>query len=144
MDLLEKVFVIFKLPGFSRNLRKEVNKNSKYFFYDLGVRNGLINNFNTFKYRDDVGRLWENFCITERMKYNELKSNRVNTYFWRTYDQKEIDYIEEKGGILNAYEFTIKNKKHKVPREFLETYLNSHFDLIGENKFFEFIEKDSF
>jgi predicted AAA+ superfamily ATPase len=139
IDLLEKVFVIFKLPGFSRNLRKEITKNNKYYFYDLGVRNGLINNFNTFTYRDDVGRLWENFCIIERMKRNEYINNRVNTYFWRTYTQKEIDYIEEKGGVLSTFEFTYNNSKHKKPAEFFETYPNSRFSLIKRDNIFKFV-----
>ncbi|MEI7579571.1 MAG: ATP-binding protein [bacterium] len=139
IELLEKVFVIFKLPGFSRNLRKEVTKNNKYFFYDLGIRNGLINNFNTFAFRDDIGKLWENFCIIERMKFNEFVNNHVNQYFWRTYDQKEVDYIEEKGGILNAFEFTFKDKKHKIPTEFIMTYPSSTFELITKDKIFNFV-----
>jgi len=98
LELLEKVFVVFKLPGFSRNLRKEISKNARYYFYDTGIRNALINNFNTLHMRDDVGMLWENYIITERIKKQEYLGLSANNYFWRTYDQREIDFVEERGG----------------------------------------------
>ncbi len=98
LDLLEKVFVIFRVDGFSRNLRKEITKNSRYYFYDNGVRNSLIQNFNSLNLRNDTGQLWENFLMVERRKANQLAQRQVNAYFWRTYDRKEIDYIEEFGG----------------------------------------------
>lgn len=105
LDLLEKVFVIFRVGGFSRNLRKEIIKNARYYFYDNGVRNSLIQNFNALKLRNDRGQLWENFLMVERRKINQMANRRVNAYFWRTYDRKEIDYIEEYGGMLKGFEF---------------------------------------
>jgi len=91
IDLLEKTFIIFKLSGFSKNLRKEISKNSKYYFWDNGIRNAVISNFNTLNLRDDIGQLWENYIISERLKY--LSFNRIasNVFFWLTYDQQEID-----------------------------------------------------
>jgi len=97
LDLLEKVFVIFRVGGFSRNLRKEITRNARYYFYDNGVRNSLIQNFNYANLRNDIGQLWENFLMIERRKINQFTNRRVNAYFWRTYDRKEIDYIEEYG-----------------------------------------------
>ena len=98
LDLLEKVFVIYRVGGFSRNLRKEISKNARYYFYDNGVRNSLIQNFNPLHLRSDVGQLWENYLMMERRKVNQTADQTVNAYFWRTYDRKEIDYIEERGG----------------------------------------------
>ena len=104
LDLLEKVFVIYSRHGFSRNLRKEITKSRRYFFIDNGIRNTLINNFNPLTLRDDLGALWENYVVTERMKYHLYTGNAVPSYFWRTYDQQEIDLIEEERGILRAFE----------------------------------------
>ncbi|MCS7064212.1 MAG: ATP-binding protein [Methylacidiphilales bacterium] len=98
LDLLEKLFVIFRLGGFSRNLRKEVTKSARYYFFDNGIRTSLIQNFNPLHLRADVGQLWENYLMIERRKANALSGRQVNAYFWRTYDQKEIDYVEEVGG----------------------------------------------
>lgn len=127
LDLLEKVFVIFRVSGFSRNLRKEVVKNHRYYFYDNGVRNSLIQNFNALNLRDDVGLLWENYLVSERMKTNHYHNRLVNSYFWRTYDQKEIDLIEESGGQLFGYEFKWKQAKlnSSTVKEFTTTYPNS-------------------
>ncbi|MGE5602850.1 MAG: ATP-binding protein, partial [Nitrososphaerales archaeon] len=105
LDLLEKVFVIFRVGGLSRNLRKEISKTVRYFFYDNGVRNSLIQNFNPLRLRNDVGQLWENYLMVERRKANEYAGRQPNVYFWRTYDQKELDYVEERGGVLRGYEF---------------------------------------
>jgi predicted AAA+ superfamily ATPase len=138
IDILEQCFVIFKHHSFSRNLRNELTKSLKVYFYDLGVRNTLIRNFNPLNIRNDVDALWENFCIAERKKYNHYTNNYVNTYFWRTYDQKEIDYIEEKDGKLFAYEFKWKKDKVKVPELFLETY-DSEFEVITKDNYFEFL-----
>ncbi|MFA7141684.1 MAG: DUF4143 domain-containing protein [Candidatus Paceibacterota bacterium] len=138
IDILEQCFVVFKLHSFSRNLRNELTKSLKIYFYDLGVRNGLIRNFNPLNIRNDVGALYENFCIAERKKHNHYTNNYVNTYFWRTYDQKEIDYIEEQGGKLFAYEFKWKKDKVKVPKLFLETY-DSEFKMITKENYFEFL-----
>jgi predicted AAA+ superfamily ATPase len=142
IDLLEKNFVIFKLRAFNRNLRKEVAKSFKVYFYDLGIRNILIKNFNSLKLRNDVGALWENFCVAERMKWNQAHSNLTNTYFWRTYTQKEIDYIEETGGKLHAYEFKWgQNSKVKTPTEFLESYPESTFRTIHSSNYQQFLLK---
>ncbi len=123
LDLLEKAFVIFRLRSFSRNLRKEIAKGQKVYFYDLGIRNALIRNFNHLNLRNDSGGLWENFCIVERMKFNFNRRHFVNSWFWRTYDQKEVDYIEEEGGMLTAVEFKLKSQeKPKVSKEFQKTY----------------------
>jgi predicted AAA+ superfamily ATPase len=123
LDVLEQSFVIFTLRAFSRNLRKEIKKSVKIYFYDTGIRNGLIQNYHQLSLRDDVGALWENYCIAERQKRNSSHSRKVNSYFWRTYEQKEIDYIEEEGGRLQAYEFKWNpKKKARVPAEFVSVY----------------------
>ncbi|GHU10969.1 ATPase [Alphaproteobacteria bacterium] len=130
IDLLEKCFVIFRLRAFSRNSRKEISKNNKIYFCDLGIRNSLIQNFNPPHMRNDIGALWENFCIVERLKRNAFVGHLANKYFWRTYDQQEIDYIEEYDGVLHAYEFKYSPKaKVKTPKLFLETY-QSEFNVI--------------
>ena len=140
LDLLEKTFVIFKLHSFSRNLRKEIGKKIKIYFYDLGIRNSLIQNFAPLNLRNDIGALWENFCISERIKINQERLKKVNKYFWRTYSQKEIDYIEEKDGLLEAYEFKWSpRKKPKAPQEFLENYQNSSFEIISRENYGEFL-----
>lgn len=110
VDILEKSFVLFTLRAFSRNKRKEISKSVKIFFLDNGIRNSLIQNFNPLNIRNDVGSLWENFCVSERQKSNNEAGRLVNTYFWRTYDQKEVDYVEEFGGKLNGYEFKWNDK----------------------------------
>lgn len=137
LDLLEKVFVIFRVEGFSRNLRKEVTKNSRYYFYDNGVRNSLIQNFNSLNLRQDVGQLWENFLMVERRKANQAAFRSANTYFWRTYDQKEIDCIEEHGGKLYGYEFKWGSKSipRKTSSEFLETYPGSELSIVNQENF---------
>ena len=141
LDLLEKVFVIFKVNGFSRNLRKEVTKNSRYYFYDNGVRNSLIQNFNALPLRNDIGQLWENFLVMERRKANQAAGRAVNTYFWRTYDRKEIDCIEEHGGKLYGYEFKWQSGEIRrvVKQEFLETYPGSELVIVNQDNFEEFL-----
>jgi hypothetical protein len=140
LELLEKSFVIFRLQSFSRNLRKEIAKGQKIYFYDLGIRNALIQNFNPLAFRTDVVGLWENFCITERIKRNLNTRQFVNNYFWRTYDQKEIDYIEESGGKLKTFEFKYSAKANaKPPVEFLENYAGSSFEVIHKENFLNFI-----
>ncbi len=140
LDLLEKSFIIINIRGFSRNLRKEVYKTSRWYFYDNGVRNGLINNFNSLNLRDDIGKLWENYVVMERLKkqaYNQIYSNN---YFWRTYDQKEIDWVEEREGKLFGYEIKWNPKKKSVPpKEWLETYKNSKFQVITKDNFLRFV-----
>ena len=138
LELLEKSFVIFRLNSFSRNLRKELAKSQKIYFYDVGIRNAVIRNFNEMNLRTDVGGLWENFCITERIKFNQNHRRFVNTYFWRTYDQKEIDYIEEKDGHLTCFEFKYaEGAPGKFPAEFSETYPNSSFRVITPGNFYD-------
>ena len=138
--LLERAFVIFRLPAFSRNLRTEIKKSRKIYFYDCGIRNSLIRNFNSLDLRSDVGALWENFCITERMKANQRKDLSPNQYFWRTYSQKEIDYLEERDGRLFAFEFKWNKKKTKIPKEFLDTYENAEFKIINKENYLEFLK----
>ena len=137
--LLEKAFVIFRLPAFSRNLRTEIKKSRKIYFYDCGIRNALIRNFNSLDLRSDVGALWENFCITERMKANQRKDLSPNQYFWRTYGQKEIDYIEERDSKLSAFEFKWNKKKTKIPKEFLDAYKNAEFEIINRENYLKFL-----
>jgi len=139
LDLLEKVFVIKKISGFSKNLRKEVTKTSRYYFFDNGIRNSLINNYNPLSARDDSGMLWENFLVMERLKKNEYKGVFSNNYFWRTYDQKEVDFVEERDGNLYGYEFKWGLKKGKIQKEFLNTYANSSFEIINKDNFLEFV-----
>jgi predicted AAA+ superfamily ATPase len=105
LDLLERSFILFRLRALSRNPRREIAKHRKIYFYDLGIRNALIKNFNALNLRTDTGALWENFCVVERMKHNRYSGRQVNSWFWRTYDQKELDYVEESGGALAAFEF---------------------------------------
>ncbi|MBU4331715.1 ATP-binding protein [Patescibacteria group bacterium] len=139
LDLLEKTFVVYSLSGFSRNLRKEISKNSRYYFFDLGVRNALINNFNPLKLRDDLGMLWENYIIIERIKRQEYLKIFSNNYFWRTYDQKEIDFIEERKGKLYGYEIKWAFKKSRPPKDWLETYKNAKYEIISKDNYLKFI-----
>ena len=139
MDILEQAFIVFKLNSFSRNKRKEISKSIKVYFHDLGIRNSLIENYNSLEIRNDAGFLWENFCIIERKKYNEYNMNFANMYFWRTYDQKEIDLIEEREGKLFAYEFKWNDKKRKTPKSFLAGYPNSEFQIIDKNNYWQFL-----
>jgi len=137
--LLEQSYIIHSLRSFSRNLRNEIGKSRKYYFQDLGIRNAIINNFNPLTLRNDVGQLWENFCVMERIKKNEYDRRHVNMYFWRTYDQKEIDYLEEIDGRLYAFEFKWNETPVKPPKLFMETYPESEFKVISKNNLFEFV-----
>ena len=139
LDLFEKSYVVYNLRGFSRNLRKEVTKKSKYYFYDNGIRNAIIANFNSLELRDDVGKLWENFLFSERLKKQAYKNIHANNYFWRTWDQKEIDFIEEREGKLFGYEFKWNKKSTKAPKDWEETYPNSNFEIIDRENYLEFI-----
>lgn len=139
LDLLEKAFVIFKLPALNRNLRNEIKKGKKYYFYDTGIRNVLISNFSIPEMRQDKGALWENFLISERMKVNQYDGRFVNSYFWRTHDRAEIDYIEEEDGILNAFEFKWKEQKIKFPASFLNAYPDHKTNLISKTNFEAFV-----
>ncbi len=140
INLLEKAYIIFHLKSFSRNLRNELKKSNKIYFYDNGVRNALISNFNPVQLRDDIGNLWENFMISERIKYNNYSLNYCNTYFWRTTQQQEVDYLEEKDGQLYAFEFKWNaNKTAKLTRTFSENYPNTLFQVINPENYIEFI-----
>lgn len=140
LNILEKMFIIFSLPGFSRNMRSEYTKTPRYYFWDNGIRNTLIANLNPVNIRNDVGQLWENYCISERQKY--LSYNRIlaNKFFWRTYTQKEIDYIEEREGILHAYEMKYSGKSVKAPAVFLENYPDSEFSEINRDNYLDFLQ----
>lgn len=139
LDILEKSYIIFSLQGFSRNLRKEFSKTPRYYFWDNGIRNSIISNFNKLDFRDDVGKLWENYCISERMKLNHYKRTFRNFYFWRTYDQQEIDLIEEGDGKINAFEFKWKSKNSKIPVAFKNAYENYSFTEINQDNYLEFV-----
>ena len=139
LDLLEKVFVIYRLSGFSRNLRKEITKSQRYFFYDTGVRNALISNFNPISVRNDLGELWENYIITERMKRQEYLRIVTNSYFWRTYDKKEIDLVEEREGKLFGYEIKWKKERVKIPRDWNSSYPGATFEVIHREDYLKFI-----
>lgn len=140
LDLLSKVFIIFKVEGFSRNLRKEIVKSSRWYFYDNGIRNGIINNFNRLDSRADVGDLWENYLAVERVKKQNYLKIKTNNYFWRTYDQQELDWLEEKGEELAGFEFKwSETKKAKVPAAFAKAYPDATFEVINKNNYLDFI-----
>lgn len=139
IDLLEKSFVIYNLRGFSRNLRKEITKKSKYYFYDTGIRNAVIANFNSLELRDDIGKLWENFIIMERLKKKSYQNIYANNYFWRTWDQKEIDLVEDRGGKLFAYELKWKDASAKPPKEWQTAYPGSEFQVINKENYLDFV-----
>jgi hypothetical protein len=130
LDLLSKVFIVYRLNGFSRNLRKEVVKNSKWYFYDNGIRNAIIANFNPLNLREDRGVLWENYMMSERIKHLSYSDIVCNRYFWRTYDKQEIDLVEEREGKLFAYEFKWKDIRSKTPAAWEKAYPESSFEVI--------------
>jgi predicted AAA+ superfamily ATPase len=139
IDLFEKSFIIKKIGGFSRNLRKEITKTSRYYFYDNGIRNAIINNFNPIEHRNDIGMLWENFMVIERLKKQEYDKISSNNYFWRTYDKKEVDFVEEREGLLFGYEFKWNPRKTKIQKEWLATYDNASFEVVNRDNFLEFL-----
>lgn len=139
LDLLEKTFVIKRVNGFSRNLRKEITKTARYYFWDNGIRNALISNFNLPEMRDDMGLLWENFMVMERFKSCEYRRIFANRYFWRTYDRQEIDMVEEQDGKLLAVEFKWKTKKVKAPKAWREGYPDSDFLVVSPDNFLDFL-----
>lgn len=140
LDLLEKCFVIFRLKAFSRNLRTELTRKEKIYFYDVGVRNGLVSRFQPLDVRDDIGPLWENFCIVERMKALAACGSRRSLYFWRTHGQKELDLVEEYDGRLDAYEFKWKEGKIRtaVKREFTDAYPGSTITVVSSDSYHTF------
>lgn len=136
LDLLEKAFVVFRLNGFSRNLRNEINKKSKYYFYDNGIRNALINNFNSVEMRNDAGRLWENFVMVERKKQLAYAEDRRSMYFWRTWEGKEIDLVEEKNGSFTTYEMKWNEKKEaKLPEQWIKEYGEAEYNIVNPGNF---------
>ena len=138
--ILEQAFIIFRLPSFSRNLRYELKSSRKIYFYDNGIRNAVIANFSDITSRLDVGALFENFIISERMKHNAYSAKAPHTYFWRTKTQQEIDYIEEWNGHLTAFEIKWNDKaKAKEPKIFKEKYANSSFEVITPNNMEDFL-----
>ena len=140
LDLLEKAYVVYGRLGFSRNLRKEIAKSRRYYFYDNGIRNGLINNFNALAQRDDVGVLWENYIQVERLKHNLYTGRLAESYFWRTYDRQEIDLIEEWGGSLEAVEMKwSRPSKVRPPRAWAEAYPDSTFRVVHREDYLDFI-----
>jgi len=136
---LEESFVIYRLRWFSRNLRKEITKTCRYYFYDNWVRNAIIRNFNNISIRDDIWMLWENFLVMERLKLQEYKPLYSNNYFWRTHDKKEIDWIEEYDWKLHAYEFKWWKKIPKIPKIFNETYPENSFEVVNKENFLDFV-----
>ena len=139
LDLLEKSFVLINVRGYSGNLRKEITKTSRYYFYDNGVRNAVIGNFNHLDSRDDVGKLWENLMFIERLKKQEYHGMIVNNYFWRTWNQKEIDFVEEREGKLFGYEFKWKPKHTTPPDEWVDTYKQAEYEEINSSNFVKFV-----
>lgn len=137
--LLELAFIIFRLSPLSRNLRKEISKSRKIYFWDSGIRNAVINSFNPLALRNDGGALWENFLIAERLKRNQIIGRSPNCFFWRTWDQQEIDYLEEEEGKFFGYEIKWQSKKEKAPKLFQETYRNTAWQLINRENFLKFL-----
>lgn len=140
VDVLEKAFVVFQLNALSRNHRNEIKKSKKIYFYDLGIRNVVINNFNPIERRQDVGHMWENYLVAERIKHCRYHKVFANHWFWRTTTQVEIDYIEERDGQFFAFEFKLSlGKQVKVPQYFTETYPNHSFELIDKSNYADFL-----
>jgi predicted AAA+ superfamily ATPase len=140
IDLLEKAFVLLRLPSLSRNLRTEIKKGRKIYFWDNGVRNALIANFSPLHLRQDKGALWENFLVSERLKVKHYRQQYFNAYFWRTYNQQEIDYIEESDGVLRAYEFKWSPRKRgRFPASFLAAYGEVHTHTVTRDNFIPFV-----
>lgn len=139
LDVLEKGFVIVSLGALKRNLRNEVRGKKKYYFYDTGVRNALLSQFNGVFERNDIGALWENFLFIERLKFRSYRARYANQYFWRTYEQKEIDLIEEYDGAFHAYEFKWGESRVSYPKKFMESYKQSSFEVINRKNYRDFL-----
>ena len=139
IDILQKGYVVFKLDSFSKNLRNEIKKNKKIYFYDNGVRNMILGNFNSLELRQDTGALWENFLLAERKKQNIYKNSFAKMYFWRTKQQQEIDLVEEKNGELTGFEFKWNARKNtKLPITFMNAY-KANEKIIDKNNFRDFV-----
>ncbi|KAA0991862.1 ATP-binding protein [Dyadobacter aurulentus] len=139
LDLFSKVFIIFRTGGFSKNLRKEVTKSSKWYFFDNGIRNALINNFLPPLQRQDIGLIWENYLAAERMKYNSYSRKNPFVYFWRTYDQQELDWVEVIDDVISGYEFKWNDSKIKFPKAFVEAYPDAETHWINRDNFIDFV-----
>jgi predicted AAA+ superfamily ATPase len=140
LDLLAKVFVVYRLGAYSRNLRKEVTKAGKWYFYDNGIRNAIIGNFSPLAVRQDVGALWENYLTGERLKLDYNHDRRKEFYFWRTYDGQEIDLLEEADGELSAFEFKWNDRRHaSAPLAFQTAYPQASFDVVDRENYLHFI-----
>lgn len=142
IDLMEKSFILFRLSGYNKNLRKEISKRDKILFWDLGVRNCLINNFAPFDMRTDTGAMWKNFVIAERLKFLTNNNRQVSPYFWRTYTGAEVDYVEEKDGVLTAFEIKYQKCRKQAPQTWIDNYGNN-FHCINRDNFWEFLLKDT-
>ncbi|RMB63438.1 ATP-binding protein [Dokdonia sinensis] len=142
INLLEKAFVVFRLPSLARNLRNELKKSRKIYFYDLGIRNAIINNWKPLALRQDTGAMWENFLIVERLKFKAYNSIFTNDYFWRTHAQQEIDFIEDYQGKLHAYEFKWNNKRSvKFSKSFTSAYPDNKLMVVNQENYFDFISQ---
>ncbi len=140
LDLLTKVFILFKLPSYSTNPRKEISKSAKWYFYDNGIRNAIINDFRPIHMRNDIGQLWESYFIAERIKHQSYLSTRAQHYFWRNYHQQEVDLIEVFDGSINAFEIKYnENKKAKSPPSFQSGYPQAQFNVVNPDNFMEYL-----
>ncbi|GAB4048518.1 ATP-binding protein [Spirosoma litoris] len=139
LDLFTKVFILFRLGGYSNNLRKEVTKSSKWYFFDNGIRNALINNFSLPDQRNDIGALWENYLISERLKRNDYLRSQAIPYFWRTYDQQELDWLEETNGQLSAFEMKWHTNRVRFPKGFQTAYPTASLSVVNPDNYLDFI-----
>ncbi len=139
IHILEQAFIIFRLKPYYKNARNELTKLRKIYFYDLGVRNALINNFNNFDTRNDTDMLWENFLISKRMKSNNVKGREVSSFFWRTITGREIDYVEEEGDSLSAYEIKWTEQNPSIPKTFSDNYPNATWTNVHNGNYKDFI-----
>ena len=139
LDLLSKAYVLYKLEGFSRNLRKEITKSSRWYFLDNGIMTIVLNNLDDLSVRGDVGRLWENYIISERWKYLNISRQLARLHFWRTYDQQEIDLVEERGEALSGYEMKWKSQKQNPPVAWLKSYPQSTYQVICPDNYHDFV-----
>ena len=141
LDLLEKAYVVYNRRGFSRNLRKEITKSRRYYFYDNGIRNGLVNNFSPLALRDDVGALWENYVLAERLKRNLYTGHLAESYFWRTYDRQEVDLVEDWHGQLRCAEvkWSPRRGSTRAPAGWQKAYPGSEFQVIHPENYLNFV-----
>ena len=139
IDLLEKCYVLFRLPSYSRNLRSEIKKGKKVYFYDNGIRNALISNFSPPDMRTDTGALWENLMVSERVKRNAYSGSYAQLYFWRTQQQQEIDLIEEADGQLVAFEFKWKKNNARLPKTFSDNYPDVPLTVVTPDSYWPFV-----